>query len=172
METDTQTHKPKQTAQPASLQDGGSSLPTVYSFQSGLDGQGCLPYSNSAGGISEVSPVPLERNLLQIQGNAFWTKHSPICVHKIAEKVPLFAQNPWDQDHCISGRHAPCSFQQATPEGSGQHDHLPTSSPRLQSEMGVVIISSPSKLRIYRARNRLSPNDLTDTPIYLTKDQK
>ena len=145
MWTDTQPQKSKQTTLPASLQDGGPSLPTVYSFQRGLGGkyrpQRCLPYSSSAEVTSEVPPVPLEVNDLPIQGNTF-----------------LLAQIPWDQDHCISGRHAPGSFQQATSEGSDQHDNLPTSSPGLQSELGEVIGNSPPNLRISRDRNRFSPN--------------
>ena len=64
-----------------------------------LDGQDrsqrCLPYSGSTGRISEISPFYLERGSLPIQSNTTWAKHSPVHIHKIAEKAPHLTQNPW-----------------------------------------------------------------------------
>ena len=90
MWTDTQPQKSKQTTLPASLQDGGPSLPTVYSFQRGLGGkyrpQRCLPYSSSAEVTSEVPPVPLEVNDLPIQGNTLGLNIAPYVFTKFLKR--------------------------------------------------------------------------------------
>ena len=91
MEIDPQSQEPQQKAQPTSLQDGRPPVPTVHSLQRRLDGQdrpqGRLPNSGSAGDVSQIPPIPLERGNLPIQSNAIWVEHSPLCVHETAEKA-------------------------------------------------------------------------------------
>ena len=96
---------------------------------------------------------------------------APYVFTKFLKRPLSIAQYPRVQDHCISGRYAPNSVEQATPNRSGQCHIIHTPISGFQSELGEVINHSPSNLRIPRDRGKLSPNDLTGAPVHLTQDK-